>query len=103
MSGVASTRPAPTLEGLAELARLSLEGSSEAIERILSLARAALDMDVALVGAFDGDFVVQAVDGESDPRVRQRTKAKMKAAPITTLKAPDIRPPMRNQGEVPCQ
>ena len=66
MSGVVSTRPAPTLEGLAELARLSLEGSSEAIERILSLARAALDMDVAVVGAFDGDFVVQAVDGESE-------------------------------------
>jgi EAL domain-containing protein (putative c-di-GMP-specific phosphodiesterase class I) len=66
MSGVVSTRPAPTLEGLAELARLSLDGSSEAIERILSLARAALDMDVAVVGAFDGDFVVQAVDGESE-------------------------------------
>jgi GAF domain-containing protein len=66
MSGVGSTRPAPTLEGLAELARLSLDGSSEAIERILSLARAALDMDVAVVGAFDGDFVVQAVDGESE-------------------------------------
>jgi len=66
MSGVASTRPAPTLEGLAELARLSLDGSSEAIERILSLARAALDMDVAVVGAFDGDFVVQAVDGENE-------------------------------------
>jgi EAL domain-containing protein (putative c-di-GMP-specific phosphodiesterase class I) len=66
MSGVASTRAAPTLEGLAELARLSLDGSSEAIERILSLARAALDMDVAVVGAFDGDFVVQAVDGENE-------------------------------------
>jgi EAL domain-containing protein (putative c-di-GMP-specific phosphodiesterase class I) len=66
MSGVVSTRPAPTLEGLAELARLSLGGSSEAIERILSLARAALDMDVAVVGAFDGDFVVQAVDGENE-------------------------------------
>ena len=66
MSGVASTRPAPTLEGLAELARLSLDGSSEAIERILSLARAALDMDVAVVGTFDGDFVVQAVDGENE-------------------------------------
>jgi EAL domain-containing protein (putative c-di-GMP-specific phosphodiesterase class I) len=66
MSGVASTRPAPTLEGLAELARLSLDGSSEAIERILSLARAALDMDVAVVGAFDGDFVVQAVYGENE-------------------------------------
>jgi EAL domain-containing protein (putative c-di-GMP-specific phosphodiesterase class I) len=66
VSGVVSTRPAPTLEGLAELARLSLDGSSEAIERILSLARAALDMDVAVVGAFDGDFVVQAVDGEHE-------------------------------------
>jgi EAL domain-containing protein (putative c-di-GMP-specific phosphodiesterase class I) len=64
MSGVVSTKPAPGLEGLAELARLRLDGSSEAIERILSLARAALDMDVALVGAFDGDFVVEAVDGE---------------------------------------
>jgi len=51
MSGVASTRPAPTLE---------------AIERILSLARAALDMDVAVVGAVDGDFIVQAVDGENE-------------------------------------
>ena len=66
MSGVISTKPAPGLEGLAELARLSLDGSSEAIERILSLARAALDMDVALVGAFDTDFVVQAIDGEND-------------------------------------
>jgi len=66
VSGVVSTRPAPTLEGLAELARLSLDGSSEAIERILSLARAALDMDVAVIGAFDGDFVVQAVDGEHE-------------------------------------
>ena len=66
MSGVVSTKPPASLEGLAELARLSLDGSSEAIERILSLARAALDMDVALVGAFDGDFVVQAVDGDSE-------------------------------------
>ena len=65
MSGVASDRPA-TLGGLAELARLSADGSSEAIERILSLARAGLDMDVALVGAFDGDFVIEAVDGESE-------------------------------------
>jgi hypothetical protein len=30
MSGVASTKPAPSLEGLSELARLSLDGSSEA-------------------------------------------------------------------------
>jgi EAL domain-containing protein (putative c-di-GMP-specific phosphodiesterase class I) len=64
MSGVVSTKTAPGLEGLAELARLSLDGSSEAIERILSLARAALDMDVALVGAFEDDFVVEAVEGE---------------------------------------
>jgi EAL domain-containing protein (putative c-di-GMP-specific phosphodiesterase class I) len=66
MSGVVSTKPAPSLEGLSELARLSLDGSSEAIERILSLARAALDMDVALLGAFDGDFVVKAVDGDNE-------------------------------------
>lgn len=66
MSGVVSTKPGPGLEGLAELARLTLDGSSEAIERILSLARAALDMDVALVGAFDGDFVVDAIDGENE-------------------------------------
>jgi EAL domain-containing protein (putative c-di-GMP-specific phosphodiesterase class I) len=64
MSGVISTKTAPGLEGLAELARLSLDGSSEAIERILSLARAALDMDVALIGALDGDYVVEAVAGE---------------------------------------
>jgi EAL domain-containing protein (putative c-di-GMP-specific phosphodiesterase class I) len=66
MSGVVSTKPLPSLEALSELARLSLDGSSEAIERILSLARAALDMDVALLGAFDGDFVVQAVDGDNE-------------------------------------
>jgi EAL domain-containing protein (putative c-di-GMP-specific phosphodiesterase class I) len=66
MSGIISTKSAPGLEGLAELARLTLDGSNEAIERILSLARGALDMDVALVGAFDGDFVVQAVDGEQE-------------------------------------
>jgi EAL domain-containing protein (putative c-di-GMP-specific phosphodiesterase class I) len=66
MSGVVSTKPESGMESLAELARLTLNGSNEAVERILSLARAALDMDVALVGAFDGDFVVQAVDGESD-------------------------------------
>jgi EAL domain-containing protein (putative c-di-GMP-specific phosphodiesterase class I) len=65
MSGVISTKTAPGLEGLAELARLSLGGSSEAIERILSLARAALDMDVALIGALDGGYVVEAVDGEN--------------------------------------
>jgi EAL domain-containing protein (putative c-di-GMP-specific phosphodiesterase class I) len=66
MSGVVSTRTAPGLEGLAELARLSGDGSTEAIERILSLARAALDMDLALVGTFDGDFLVEAVDGEHE-------------------------------------
>src|SRR5438128_9810364 len=66
MSGVISTKSAPGLEGLSELARLTLDGSNEAIERILSLARAALDMDVALVGTFDEDFVVQAVDGENE-------------------------------------
>ena len=36
MSGVASTKPRPSLDGLAELARLSVDGSNEAIERILS-------------------------------------------------------------------
>ena len=66
MSGVVSTKPTAGLEGLAELARLTLGGSSEAIERILSLARAALDMDVAIVGSFDSDYVVQAVDGEHE-------------------------------------
>jgi EAL domain-containing protein (putative c-di-GMP-specific phosphodiesterase class I) len=66
VSGVVSTKTAPGLDGLAELARLSLDGSSEAIDRILSLARAALDMDVALVGRFDGDFVVEAVAGEHE-------------------------------------
>jgi EAL domain-containing protein (putative c-di-GMP-specific phosphodiesterase class I) len=65
MSGVASTRSG-NLDGLAELARLSLDGSSEAIDRILSLARAALDMDLALVGAFDGEYVVEAVDGDHE-------------------------------------
>ena len=66
MSGVVSTKTGPGLEGLAELARLTLDGSSEAIERILSLARAALDMDVALVGTFDEDFVVEAIAGEHE-------------------------------------
>ena len=66
MSGVASAKPRPSLDGLAELARLSVDGSTESIERILSLARAALDMDVAVMAAFDGDFVVQAVDGEHE-------------------------------------
>jgi EAL domain-containing protein (putative c-di-GMP-specific phosphodiesterase class I) len=66
MSGVASIKPRPSLHGLAELARLSVDGSTESIERILSLARAALDMDVAVMAAFDGEFVVQAVDGEHE-------------------------------------
>jgi EAL domain-containing protein (putative c-di-GMP-specific phosphodiesterase class I) len=66
MSGIISTKKAPGLESLSELARLTLDGSNEAIERILSLARGALDMDVALVGAFDGDYVVRAVDGEQE-------------------------------------
>jgi EAL domain-containing protein (putative c-di-GMP-specific phosphodiesterase class I) len=66
VSGVVSTEPPPGLEGLAELARLSLDGSSEAVDRILSLARAALDMDVALVGRFDGDFIVAAVQGDHE-------------------------------------
>jgi EAL domain-containing protein (putative c-di-GMP-specific phosphodiesterase class I) len=66
VSGVVSTKTGPGLEGLAELARLTLDGSSEAIERILSLARAALDMDVALVGTFDEDFVVEAIAGEHE-------------------------------------
>jgi len=66
VSGVASTKQGPSLDGLAELARLSVDGSTESIERILSLARAALDMDVAVMAAFDGDFVVQAVDGEHE-------------------------------------
>ncbi|MDX6402331.1 MAG: hypothetical protein QOF27_2937 [Gaiellaceae bacterium] len=66
MSGVVSTRPRPSLDGLAELARLSVDGSSESIERILSLARAALDMDVAVMSAFDGDFVIRAVEGEHE-------------------------------------
>src|SRR5213080_789686 len=66
MSGIISTKSAPGLEGLSELARLSLDGSNEAIERILSLARGALDMDLALVGAFDGEYVVEAVEGDQD-------------------------------------
>ena len=66
MSGIISTKNAPGLEGLSELARLTLDGSHEAVERILCLARGALDMDVALVGAFDGDYVIQAVDGEQE-------------------------------------
>jgi EAL domain-containing protein (putative c-di-GMP-specific phosphodiesterase class I) len=66
MSGIISTKSASGLEGLSELARLSLDGSNEAIERILSLARGALDMDLALVGAFDGDYVVEALEGDQE-------------------------------------
>jgi EAL domain-containing protein (putative c-di-GMP-specific phosphodiesterase class I) len=66
MSGIASARTPASLEGLAELARMSLDGSNEAIERILSLARAALDMDLALVGSFDGEYVIQALDGDNE-------------------------------------
>jgi EAL domain-containing protein (putative c-di-GMP-specific phosphodiesterase class I) len=65
VSGVVSTK-VRSLEGLAELARLTLDGSSEAIERILALARAALDMDLALVGAFDGEYVVEALEGDNE-------------------------------------
>jgi EAL domain-containing protein (putative c-di-GMP-specific phosphodiesterase class I) len=66
VSGIVSTKPTTGLESLAEFARLTVDCSSEAIERILSLARAALDMDVAIVGSFDSDYVVQAVDGEHE-------------------------------------
>jgi EAL domain-containing protein (putative c-di-GMP-specific phosphodiesterase class I) len=55
------------LDGLAELARVSLDGSHDAIERMLSLARAALDMDVAFVSAFtDGEAIVEAADGNAE-------------------------------------
>jgi EAL domain-containing protein (putative c-di-GMP-specific phosphodiesterase class I) len=45
---------------------LSVDGSSDTIERILSLARAALDMDLALVATFDGDYVIAAVAGDPE-------------------------------------
>jgi EAL domain-containing protein (putative c-di-GMP-specific phosphodiesterase class I) len=55
------------LEGLSELARVSLDGSSDSIDRMLSLARAALDMDVAFVSAFtDDEAVVEASDGDAE-------------------------------------
>jgi len=55
------------LAGLAELARVSLDGSSESISRMLSLARSALDMDVAFVSVFtDGEAIVEAVDGDAE-------------------------------------
>ena len=66
MSGIISTKSTAGLDSLTELARLSLAGSNEAIERILSLARGALDMDVALVGAFDGEYVIEAVEGDEE-------------------------------------
>ena len=54
------------LESLSELARVSLDGSSDSIDRMLSLARAALDMDVAFVSAFtDHEAVVEAADGDA--------------------------------------
>jgi len=54
------------LAGLAELARSNLGAPADSIDRILALARSALDMDVALVTAFDDDAaVVEAVDGDS--------------------------------------
>jgi EAL domain-containing protein (putative c-di-GMP-specific phosphodiesterase class I) len=56
----------PGLDKLAELARVSLDGSNNSIERMLSLVRAALDMDVALISAFNDDTaVVEAVDGDA--------------------------------------
>jgi EAL domain-containing protein (putative c-di-GMP-specific phosphodiesterase class I) len=58
---------APGLDGLAELARVSLDGSKQSIDRMLSLARAALDMDVAFVSAFaDGEAIVEAADGDTE-------------------------------------
>jgi EAL domain-containing protein (putative c-di-GMP-specific phosphodiesterase class I) len=58
---------APGLDGLAELARVSLDGSKQSIDRMLSLARAALDMDVAFVSAFaDGEAIVEAADGDAE-------------------------------------
>jgi EAL domain-containing protein (putative c-di-GMP-specific phosphodiesterase class I) len=53
------------LESLAELARVSLDSSTESIDRMLALARSALDMDVAFVSAFaDGEAIVEAADGD---------------------------------------
>jgi EAL domain-containing protein (putative c-di-GMP-specific phosphodiesterase class I) len=54
------------LEGLSELARVSLDGSNDSIDRMLSLARAALDMDVAFVSAFtDDEALVEASEGDA--------------------------------------
>lgn len=64
MSAVAVERKSG-LEGLSDLARVSLDGSTESIDRMLSLARAALGMDVAFVSAFTDDAaVVEAFDGD---------------------------------------
>jgi EAL domain-containing protein (putative c-di-GMP-specific phosphodiesterase class I) len=66
MSSVAPERSLG-FEGLSELARVSLGSSSDSIDRMLSLARAALDMDVAFVSAFaDGEAVVEAFDGDAE-------------------------------------
>ena len=55
------------LEGLSELARVSLDGSNDSIDRMLSLARAALDMDVAFVSGFTDDAaLVEASDGDAE-------------------------------------
>ena len=55
------------LEGLSELARVSLDGSHDSIDRMLSLARAALDMDVAFVSGFTDDAaLVEASDGDAE-------------------------------------
>jgi EAL domain-containing protein (putative c-di-GMP-specific phosphodiesterase class I) len=50
-----------------ELARLTLDGTNEAIERILALARAQLDMDLAFVAAFaNGQEIFRVVDGDPE-------------------------------------
>jgi EAL domain-containing protein (putative c-di-GMP-specific phosphodiesterase class I) len=66
MSAVAVERKSG-LEGLSELARVSLDGSTDSIDRMLSLARAALGMDVAFVSAFtDDEAIVEAFDGDAE-------------------------------------
>jgi EAL domain-containing protein (putative c-di-GMP-specific phosphodiesterase class I) len=53
-----------------------MDGSTDSVERILGLARAALDMDLALVGTFDGEYVIDAVEGDHewfDVEVGKRT------------------------------
>ena len=55
----------PGHEHLTEFARLTLDGSREAIERTLALARTQLEMDVAFVAAFKaGDEVFEVVAGD---------------------------------------